>query len=370
MGLEEEIEAIETEIAETPYNKSTEQHIGRLKAKLAKLREKLEQRGQGQGSAEGYHVAKTGDATIAMVGWPSVGKSTLLNTLTNATSEVGSYDFTTLEVNPGMVEHRGANLQLLDIPGLISGAAAGRGGGREVLSVVRASDLVLFVLSPFELERYDRLRDELYENKIRLDTTPPRVNVTPKSRGGIDVTATSDLSLDTETVVQVVREHGYVNADVHIAEDLDVDRLIDGIMDNRVYLPSIVAVNKMDAVDSSYIDTLKTGLRERKLDPADVVFVSAEQERGLDSLCDRIWDALDLRRIYLAEPGKDPDFEEPLVVSGPTTVDEVIDRLGSDFRRRFRFARVTGESSKHDDQRVGLDHELCDEDIMTMVLRR
>jgi len=169
MGLEEEIEAIEDEIASTPYNKSTEAHIGRLKAKLAEKKEKLENQSSA-GGGTGYAVEKHGDATIALVGFPSVGKSTLINALTNAESETGEYEFTTLDVNPGMLKHNGANIQVLDVPGLIEGAAGGRGGGKEVLSVVRTADLAVFMLSVFEIEKYERLKEELYLNKIRLDT--------------------------------------------------------------------------------------------------------------------------------------------------------------------------------------------------------
>ncbi|TKX52408.1 GTP-binding protein, partial [Halorubrum sp. SS7] len=118
MGLEEEIEDLREEIAETPYNKSTEAHIGRLKAKLAEKKEKLENQSSA-GGGHGYAVEKHGDATVALVGFPSVGKSTLINALTNADSEVGSYEFTTLDVNPGMLQYRGANIQILDVPGLI-----------------------------------------------------------------------------------------------------------------------------------------------------------------------------------------------------------------------------------------------------------
>ena len=225
MGIEEEIEEIQEEIRETPYNKSTEAHIGRLKAKLAELKEKREAQQAGSGGGPGYAVEKTGDATVALVGFPSVGKSTLLNALTNADSEVGAYEFTTLDVNPGMLQYRGANIQLLDVPGLIEGAAGGRGGGKEVLSVVRTADLVVFVLSVFEIDQYERLHDELYKNGIRLDTEPPRVSVRTKAKDGISVTASVDLDLDEETIAGVLREHGYVNADVTIGEQVDLDEL-------------------------------------------------------------------------------------------------------------------------------------------------
>jgi ribosome-interacting GTPase 1 len=369
MGLEAEIEAIEEEIAETPYNKSTEAHIGRLKSKLAQKKEKLENQSSA-GGGHGYAVEKTGDATVALVGFPSVGKSTLINAMTNAESEVGSYEFTTLDVNPGMLQYRGANIQMLDVPGLIQGAAGGRGGGREVLSVVRAADLVVFLLSVFEIEQYGQLREELYENKIRLDREPPSISISKKGRGGIRITSNIDLDLPEDVIKEVLREHGYVNANVTIRENVDVDRLIDGIMDNRVYLPSIVAVNKADLIDRDYLDTVYADLREHGLDPEEVTFISAEAEKGLDGLKEEIWETLGLMRIYMDKPGRGVDYEEPLILPEGSTIEDAMGKLGGDFEQRFRFARVSGPSAKHDEQQVGEDHELADEDVLKMILRR
>ncbi|WP_158855368.1 GTP-binding protein [Halorhabdus sp. CUG00001] len=370
MGLEEEIRELEEEIASTPYNKSTEEHIGRLKAKLAEKKEEFEKRQSGSGGGPGYAVEKTGDATVALVGFPSVGKSTLINALTNADSEVGSYDFTTLDVNPGMLQYNGANIQLLDVPGLIEGAAGGRGGGKEVLSVVRTADLVLFVLSAFEIEQYERLREELYRNKVRLDVDSPRVTVRKKHKDGISVNASVDLDLDEQTIKSVLREHEFVNADVTIGEHIDIDRLIDGIMDNREYLPSIVAVNKVDLIDPSYVDTVKADLRDVDVDPEEAIFISAEKEKGLDSLTERIWDELGLIRIYMDKPGRGIDYEEPLILTAGDTVGDACEKIGGRFDDRFRFARVSGESAAHDDQQVGRDHELTDEDVLRIVVNR
>jgi ribosome-interacting GTPase 1 len=372
MGLEAEIEAIEEEIAETPYNKSTEAHIGRLKAKLAEKKEEFEKRQSGGGGGGGYAVEQTGDATVALAGFPSVGKSTLLNALTNADSETGEYAFTTLDVQPGMLEYRGARIQLLDVPGLIGGAADGRGGGRQVLSVVRAADLLVIVLSVFEIDQYERLSEELYENGIRLDAEPPSVTIHERGTGGIDVTVAPhvDAGLDDETIREVLREHGTVNADVTIREPLDVDRLVDAVMDNRVYLPSVVVANKADLIDRDYLDTVEAALRDHDLDPDDVTFVSATTEQGLDGLRERIWNTLGLIRIYMNKPGRGVDYDEPLVLREGATVDDAIDALGGDFDDRFRFARVTGPSAAHEEQRVGRDHGLADEDVLELVLRR
>ena len=86
---------------------------------------------------EGFEVLKSGDARVAMIGFPSVGKSTLLSAITKTESEQASYEFTTLTCIPGVIEYKAANIQLLDLPGIIEGAAQGKGRGRQVIAVAR-----------------------------------------------------------------------------------------------------------------------------------------------------------------------------------------------------------------------------------------
>ena len=62
----------------------------------------------------------------------SVGKSTLLTTLTGTHSEAASYEFTTLTCIPGIIHYNDTKIQLLDLPGIIEGASEGKGRGRQV----------------------------------------------------------------------------------------------------------------------------------------------------------------------------------------------------------------------------------------------
>lgn len=132
MGLTEKIKEIEDEMARTQKNKATEYHIGLLKAKLAKYRSQLLEGDSksGAGKGEGFDVEKHGDARIAMIGFPSVGKSSILSHITKTESLCAAYEFTTLTCIPGVLEIKNANIQLLDLPGIIEGAASGKGRGR------------------------------------------------------------------------------------------------------------------------------------------------------------------------------------------------------------------------------------------------
>ena len=104
MGITDKIAEIEAEIARTQKNKATEYHLGTLKAKLAKYRQQLlEPTGKKGEKGEGFEVLKSGDARVAMIGFPSVGKSTLLSSITKTESEQASYEFTTLTCIPGVI---------------------------------------------------------------------------------------------------------------------------------------------------------------------------------------------------------------------------------------------------------------------------
>lgn len=360
MSLQDEIEETKKKLRETPVNKSTETERARLKSKIARLKEKKEKKEKGTGaSGQGYAVRKQGDATVALVGPPSAGKSTLLNGLTNADSEVADYEFTTLDVVPGMLDYRGAKIQILDVPGLIGGAAAGKGGGKEVLSVVRNSDLVLRLTDPDRIDLLYTMSEELYDAGIRLNTDPPDMKIVEKGEGGIEISAPSGLELEEETVRDVLAERGFLNCKVVIREKMDLDRFIDGVMDNRVYLPSLACLNKTDTLEDGEVDEILEN------NPG-IVPISAQERINLDRLEEEIWNRVELMKIYTREGGKETDKEEPLVVDEGSTVKDIRENIRKKFSGTFRYAKVWGGSAKFPGQKVGEDHELEDEDIVEL----
>ena len=366
MGIPEKIKAIQDEIHKTQINKATEHHIGLLKAKISRLKKEMEGDIHGKtvsskSRSGGYSVRKTGDGTVVLIGLPSVGKSTLLNRLTNANSKVGSYKFTTITVVPGMMEYRGARIQILDMPGIIEGAASGRGLGKRVLSVARSADMVLLILDVFQPQHIDLLKRELSEIGIKVDQKPPDVLIEKTETGGISVNAQVKSRVSESLAKDILRVYGVHNCRLTLREpNLTDDQLIDLLAGNRVYVPSIVVLNKIDLIDN----TLLTELR-RKLGN-NFIPISADGDKNIESVRDAIFQKLDFIRVFLKPKGQDADLEEPLIVRSECTVSDVCTKIRRTMTADFKYAQVWGNSVKFSAQKVGLDHRLADGDIVSI----
>ncbi len=358
-----QIKELEAEIKKTKYNKATEGHIGLVKAKLAMLKEKQVSRSQQKtGKSDyGYTVRKSGDATMLLLGFPSTGKSTLLNKLTGAKSEVAAYAFTTLTVIPGVMEYKQSKIQILDVPGIVSGAASGRGRGREVLTVIRNADLVLIVVDATHPEHYDAILKEVREADIRLNKTKPEVYIKKTTKGGIQIGKTVLLRITDDTIKKIMWEFKIASANVLIRSPIDMDELIDVIEANKKYVPAITCLTKADLVSPEKLKQLVAELH------ADIA-VSCEENYNIEQLKDLIFQKLTFMRVYMKEPGKDADLNIPLILRNHSTIGEVCSKLHKDFVAKFRFARVWGKSTKFPGQRLMLPHKLEDGDILEIHL--
>ena len=365
MGVPEKIKKIEEDLLKTQINKHTERHIGVLRAKLSKLKlEQEEQQARRSGSAIGYDVKKSGDGTVVLIGLPSVGKSTLLNVLTNAKSKVAAYQFTTLEVVPGVLDYNGARIQVLDLPGIIQGASSGKGLGKRVLAVARNADLIMFIVDVFQPEARALLEKELRLTGIRVDEDPPNVVIEATTTGGISVVTQVRLTkITVETVKDILRVYGMNSARVLIRQDITDEQLIDVILRTRVYIPSLTVMNKIDLVNAGFTNEL--------MDKLDYKFVpvSAEGNVNVEALKQEMYRRLDFIRIYMRRRSGETDYKEPMIVRNGSTVLEVCDKVHRKIKDDFRYALIWGKSVKFDGQRVGINHELMDEDVLTLITK-
>ena len=240
-GYSEQIKDLEDQLRKTKYNKKTQHHIGLVKAKLAKLKEKETSRGSKKSVHHGYSVRRAGDATVILIGFPSAGKSTLLNALTNANSVIGDYEFTTLDVIPGTMEYKQSKIQILDVPGIVKGAASGKGRGREVLSCMMNADLIIVVVDVTRPAAMDVILKEIYDTHVRLNKKKPDVRIRKTIKNGIRIGRTVRTPLlDDETIITVLKEFRIRNADVLIRSPIDVDAFIDVLEGNKRYIPSFL----------------------------------------------------------------------------------------------------------------------------------
>lgn len=361
MGSFEKVKELESELSKTKYNKATQHHIGLIKAKIAHLREK--QFASKGGKGEGYSVKKSGDASVILIGFPSVGKSTLLNNLTSAKSEVAAYEFTTLNVIPGVLVWKGARIQLLDVPGIVEGASIGRGRGREVLSVAMNADMVLLIVDVHHPEQAEVLIKEISEFNLRVNQRKPDVRITKSGRGGLDIGSTVRLTKIThETVRAICKEFGILNAQIVFRDDITIDQFIDVIEGNKKYIPAVTVVNKIDLVAHDEAE------RSRKSINADLC-ISADKKINLTELKDIIYNKLQFIRVYTKEAGKKADLGEPLIMLRGTSIKDVCNKLHKDFITKFRYARIWGSSKFPGQLFKNMNYLLKDEDIIEIHTR-
>eukprot|EP01026_Neomeris_dumetosa_P008337 TRINITY_DN1265_c1_g1_i10.p1 TRINITY_DN1265_c1_g1~~TRINITY_DN1265_c1_g1_i10.p1 ORF type:complete len:370 (-),score=59.67 TRINITY_DN1265_c1_g1_i10:187-1296(-) len=366
MSTMTKIKEIEDEMAKTQRNKATESHLGMLKAKLAKLRKELIEpstgKGGGGGKGEGFDVSKVGDARVGLVGFPSVGKSTLLTKLTGTFSLAASYEFTTLTCVPGIIRYRGAKIQMLDLPGIIEGAKDGKGRGRQVISTARTCNLILIVLDSLKPITHKKLIEyELEGFGMRLNKSPPEITFKKKDKGGISLTSTmKEPKVSLEAAKAICGEYRIHNADIHMKGDYDIDDLVDVIEGGRVYVPCLYVINKIDQITLEELNVLD------KL--PHYVPICAQLEWNLDGLVETVWEYLDLVRVYTKPKGKLPDYNEPVVLPrSRCSVEDFCNRIHKVILKQLKYALVWGTSAKHRPQKVGKEHVLQDEDIVQLI---
>ena len=247
-------------------------------------------------------------------------------------------------------------IQMLDLPGIIEGAASGKGRGREVIAVARSADLILMVLDAareYNNQHRDILTAELETMGIRLNRNAPDIYFRKKATGGVKFNATCQLTKlgdnPADTVTRILGGYRIHNAEVLMREDCTVDDIIDVIEGNRKYVKCLYVYNKIDTLSIEEVDYLAR--------LPDSVVISIYMNLNIDYLLQKMWQYMGLVRIYTKRRAQAPDLNQPIVLSGQRhglTVEAACKAISREFLPIFNFALVWGRSTRFNPQVINL----------------
>ncbi|GAG00491.1 unnamed protein product, partial [marine sediment metagenome] len=240
-------------------HKSTEKIVALNRSRLAKLKRELEQQVKRLKSAKKivspFSIKKEGIQIILISDYqtPGVGKTSLLNFLTGAAKgKIGKFT-PTPEI--GILEYNKIRFQIVDMPSIMEGAAKGVGNGKEILSQIRACDLLCICIDlarNFKNQMEGILR-ELKEADIRINTPPPPINIEKTGSNKIQVLYITQEARDneemeelTDKIKEVVSESGIRNAIVKIHGSIYLEQVVDTLTPSIVYKKVMILGTKGD----------------------------------------------------------------------------------------------------------------------------
>lgn len=307
---EEKIPVLESLLRLVPKHKGTEKIQADLKRRLSKARSQEGKKSGGKRRADEHHVPKEGAGQVVLAGLPNVGKSTIVDALTNAKPQIADYPYSTLKPLSGMARFENIRIQLVDIPPLFWEVT-----DTWVSNILRNADAICLVveLSDDPAGQVEILLEELTDKRIR-----------PLGR-------------------EAVAERGE-----------------EGTLPKRI----CIAGAKQDHPETA--EGLEA-LREMFGDAYPLVAISAKEGTGLDLFLQEAFLVLDRIRVYTKVQGKKPDLENPFILDKGTTVIEMAREIHKDFVKQYRAARIFSRDM-YNGQRVGKDFVLRDGDIIEMIV--
>jgi len=299
----EKIEVLEEMLAIMPKHKGTDHLRAELRGKIAKLTQALGKKTATRRAS--MIIEKEGAAQIAVIGLPNVGKSQLVSSVTNASLTVAEYPFTTRSATPGMMEFENIKIQLIDTPPL-----APQSYEFWLPHMLRRTDALLIMvdLSEAPLAQMETIVAQLKEMRIGIDTTK-----TPE----------------------------------------------EGILSQK---KALIVGNKLDLENARENFTALHDKYGKKLP---VIAISAKEGIGLEELKLKIYQMLDIIRVYTKTPGQKPDLNDPIILEKGSTLADAAADVHKDFAAKLKYARVWG-SGKHDGLMVKRDHVLQDGDVIEL----
>jgi len=359
---DEKIDAIRDEISKTKKNKSTNKHIGLLKAKLNAL---LSEEAPKVSRADSYFVKKTGNCQLSILGFPSVGKSSFLSEVTNKKSEVAEYEFTTIRPIVGMLLHKHILYQLVDLPGILKDASSDIGKGRRVIAAARTSDIMMIYTDSKRFYETQSILSEVWRGNIRLNEEPPRIFFRPRERGGITVFNLSD-EIDDEEAKAVFRMNKRNNGEVFIGSDVSSRQLQDYFKEIK-YMKGFICINKSELISEEEKQPLRKKCSEWNLDS---IFISCHKKIRLQEVIEKIYSISDLIPVYTkrkrgGEMSQD-ESNNPLIMKKSSTIVDCYQKV---FRKSeiAKGAFVQRLNEKGAPRKVPKSYEVQENDILTFL---
>ncbi|MEM0456964.1 MAG: TGS domain-containing protein [Nitrososphaerota archaeon] len=357
---EEKIKALEEAISCIPHHKHTEKMLRQLKKRLAQLRRELEHKPVKGGKRDEFSVEKEGAAQVVLLGATNSGKSSLLAALTNATPDIADYPMTTRKPTPGMMVYEDIEIQVVELPAILTEALEETSIAYKSLGMARNADLIAVVLDATNkpLEQLKKIVEMLEDVGVVLKRERAKVILEKKDSGGIRLVTFGRFHGTVDEVKKLLESVGIRNAVVKIIGDATMEDIEEQVIYEFVYKKGLVILNKFDvsAEQTSEIEELSMQLG------IPLVKTSAREGKGLVELKRLIFENLGLIRVYTQKDGI--VARKPIVVPSGTTVGQLAYLIHKELAESFRYARVWGKSVKIQGQRVGADHVLQDKDLV------
>jgi len=369
---EEKIQLLQEFLSLVPKHKGTSKLQAQVKRQIATLRREIAERKRKKAGRGGpkFFVEKEGAAQIVILGPTKVGRSSLLAATTNAKVEVSDYPFMTREPVPGMFPYEDVQFQMVEAPALFEGAAEGKGWGLQSLALARNADgIVLMVdLSENPVEQLKLLLNELEQVRVLVKKPKAKVEIERKFMGaGLRILVMGRLiDCTLKDVEQLLRSYKILNAIVKIYGEASLDDVEDAVFESTVYRPALVVANKLDHPQAS--ENLKA-LQEFVSGKLDIIPVSCVTNQGLNMLGEKIFNMLEIIRVYTKEPNQRKPSEKPFILKKGSTVADLAEHIHSDFRKKFSYAKVWAERFVFSPKKVGLAFILQDKDVVEIHMR-